>query len=281
MPRRTVSRRTTVNRAQLTEAIGRAVTRFQDGSNAFDEVAAEILALERGDLAVMTQLLYRGSASAEELAAALHMKRGPVLVTLERLQLAGYARAQAGSRTRIELSDHARAWIERIWTPLWRKGAQVLDTYPVTELEPVARFILQACAIQDVRTRQLRTWLGSSPTTARRSHLRGGLSPAALRRVQLFVEGNLSGPIHLADMAARAGLSAYHFARAFRTSAGTTPRAFVEHRRIERAKTLLTQSTQSLADVAVEAGLGTQSRLTTTFKRRTGFTPGEFRRGGQ
>ncbi len=160
MPRRTVSRRATVSRAQLTEAIGRAVTRFQDGSNAFDEVAAEILALERGDLAVMTQLLYRGSASADELAAALHVKRGPVLVTLERLQLAGYARAQAGSRTRIELSDHARAWIERIWTPLWRKGAQVLDTYPVAELEPVARFILQACAIQDARTRQLRTWLG-------------------------------------------------------------------------------------------------------------------------
>jgi AraC-like DNA-binding protein len=58
-----------------------------------------------------------------------------------------------------------------------------------------------------------------------------------------------------------------------------TPRAFVESRRIERAKHLLTDSTQSVADVAVEAGLGTQSRLTTIFKRRTGFTPAVYRRG--
>ena len=32
------------------QTIGRAVTRFQDGSNAFDDVAADILAVERNDL---------------------------------------------------------------------------------------------------------------------------------------------------------------------------------------------------------------------------------------
>ena len=50
----------------------------------------------------------------------------------------------------------------------------------------------------------------------------------------------------------------------------------MEHRRIEQAKRLLTESTQKLADVAIEVGFGTQSRLTSTFKRRTGFTPGEY-----
>jgi AraC family transcriptional regulator len=104
-------------------------------------------------------------------------------------------------------------------------------------------------------------------------------SPAALRRVQVFVEANLARPIHLHDLAARAALSPYHFARAFRTSTRMTPRAFVEHRRIEQAKRLLTDSSRSLADVAADTGHGTQSRLTTTFKRRTGFTPGAYRRG--
>jgi AraC family transcriptional regulator len=97
--------------------------------------------------------------------------------------------------------------------------------------------------------------------------------------VQLFVEANLERTIRLNDLAGRARLSVYHFARAFRVSAGKTPGAFVEQRRIERAKQLITQSDRSLAEVAVECGLGTQSRLTTTFKRRTGFTPAEFRRG--
>jgi AraC family transcriptional regulator len=58
-----------------------------------------------------------------------------------------------------------------------------------------------------------------------------------------------------------------------------TPRAFVEERRVERAKHLIKESDLSLADVAAGCGLGTQSRLTTTFKRRTGFTPAEYRRG--
>jgi AraC-like DNA-binding protein len=41
----------------------------------------------------------------------------------------------------------------------------------------------------------------------------------------------------------------------------------------------LRESTYSLADIAIDAGFGSQSRLTSIFKRRTGFTPGEYRRG--
>jgi len=51
-----------------------------------------------------------------------------------------------------------------------------------------------------------------------------------------------------------------------------------EQRRIEPANRWLTESTQSLARVAIEVGFDNQSRLTSTFKPRTGFTPGEYRR---
>ena len=265
-------------RASLSQAIGRAVSRFQDSSNAFDDVAAEILALDRRDLACMTMLLFGGAASAEELAGALHMQRGIVTTTLERLQLAGYARFAPGNGSRVELTEHARTWIERIWAPLRADGNRLLDVYPVQQLAILAGFMRQVCEILEAQTKQLRTWLEAPSSPAKRSHLRGGLSPAALRRVQLFVEANLARAIHLHDLAARAALSPYHFARAFKTSAGMTPRTFVEHRRIEQAKRLLTGSTQSLAQVAVEVGFGTQSRFTSTFKRSTGFTPGEYRR---
>jgi len=261
------------------QTIGRAVTRFQDGSNAFDDVAADILAVERNDLPCMTMLLFGGPASADELSATLGVGRGRVVATLERLQLAGYARVQAGGGARIELSEHARTWIARIWEPLQKAGNRLLDKYPTAHLALMASFMDRACEIQEARTRKLRAWLSLPSSPARRSHLRGGLSPAALRRVQVFVEANLARPIQLRDLAARAGLSAYHFSRAFKASAGMTPRAFVEHRRIEQVKRLLTGSPRPLAGIAIDAGFGTQSRLTTTFKRRTGFTPGAYRRG--
>src|SRR3977135_3437245 len=109
-------------RQDLTQTIGRAVSRFQESSNEFDDVAAEILALDRRDLSCMTALLFGGAASAEELAGALHIRRGIVATTFERLQLAGYARFQAGSGTRLELTEHAREWIERIWAALQSDG---------------------------------------------------------------------------------------------------------------------------------------------------------------
>jgi hypothetical protein len=53
----------TENRRQLIQVIGRGVSRFQDASYAFDDVAAEILALNRADLPCMTMLLFNGRRS--------------------------------------------------------------------------------------------------------------------------------------------------------------------------------------------------------------------------
>ena len=272
-----MTRRLSGSRDALIAQLGAGVVLFQEESSAFDGVAARVLAVEASDLPCLTLLLFGGPAPVDRLAPALHQPRSAVVTTVDRLEMAGYARRRPVDAS-VELTAHARGWIERIWAPLREDGARLLGSYTTRDLATMVTFMARAREIQERQVHRLRTWLERPASSARRPHLRGGLSPAALRRVQLFVEANLERPIRLADLAARAGLSAFHFARAFRISAGCPPRAYVEQRRIARAKRLIAGSAQPLAEVAVETGFGTQSRLTTTFRRHTGFTPAAYRR---
>jgi transcriptional regulator of acetoin/glycerol metabolism/AraC-like DNA-binding protein len=106
---------------------------------------------------------------------------------------------------------------------------------------------------------------------------RGGLPPGAMRRVQGYVETHLSESMDLAELAAIAGLSIYHFARAFKQSAGVTPHHYLVRRRIERAQEMLARSELPLSEIALATGFSDQSHLARHFRQLVGMTPGQFR----
>jgi AraC-like DNA-binding protein len=106
---------------------------------------------------------------------------------------------------------------------------------------------------------------------------RGGLPPGAMRRVREHVEAHLSESMDLAELAAIAGLSVYHFARAFKQSAGVTPHHYLVHRRIERAQEMLARSELPLSGIALATGFSDQSHLARHFRQMLGMTPGQFR----
>ena len=107
---------------------------------------------------------------------------------------------------------------------------------------------------------------------------RGGLPPGAARRVREYVEVHLSESIDLAALAAIAGLSVFHFARAFKQSAGVTPHHFLVKRRVERAQEMLARTELPLPEVALATGFSDQSHLARHFRQLLGMTPGQFRR---
>jgi AraC family transcriptional regulator len=240
-------------------------------------VAAAILAVDRRDLPCITLLLFGGPATMSQLAGGLQTSLAATRDVVARLELAGYARRRAASDEAVELTEHARLWIARIWEPLRESGQKMFARLSIEELRLIAETLRTSSDLQEAHASMLRRLL-QEPKTARASHRRGGLSPAALRRVQLFVESNLERPLHTSDLARRAGLSEFHFARAFRASMAMTPRSYVEQQRIAHARTLIEETDRSLADVAMACGFRTQSRLTGAFRRAVGFTPAVYRR---
>jgi AraC family transcriptional regulator len=106
----------------------------------------------------------------------------------------------------------------------------------------------------------------------------GVLPRGRLRAVVEYIEDHLDGSPTLAQLAAIAHISPYHFARQFKTSTGLPPHQYVVARRVERAKHLLQEGGDfSLAEVAVHAGFSDQSQFCQHFKRLVGVTPGQFR----
>jgi AraC family transcriptional regulator len=95
--------------------------------------------------------------------------------------------------------------------------------------------------------------------------------------VREFINENLDEDLSLAEIAAVADLSQYHFARAFRKTTGLTPQQYLMRQRIERAKELLAKDDLPLVEVSLRAGFKNQSHFTTLFRKFTKLTPKTWR----
>ena len=85
--------------------------------------------------------------------------------------------------------------------------------------------------------------------------------------------------MRLAALAGLAELSPYHFVRAFKQSFGVPPHRYHVRRRIERAKALLQEADTSVTAVASAVGFAETSSFSTAFRKVTGTSPRDYRRG--
>ena len=104
---------------------------------------------------------------------------------------------------------------------------------------------------------------------------RGGLALWQEKLALEVLDANLAGEISHAAIAAQCGLSASHFARAFRISTGLAPHRWLLKRRIDKAKEMLRDTATPLSLIAQDCGFADQSHFTRVFTRLTGIAPGE------
>jgi AraC family transcriptional regulator len=107
----------------------------------------------------------------------------------------------------------------------------------------------------------------------------GALTSTRLRAVLELIEGRLEQGVTIEAMAARVGLSPFHFARAFKQATGKSPHRFLLERRLERARAAIERGDgEALGAIALRLGFADQSHLTRLFRRRYGVTPASLRR---
>ena len=106
---------------------------------------------------------------------------------------------------------------------------------------------------------------------------RGGLPPVVTRRVCDYIEGHLEEKIRLDGLAALAGLSTDHFARAFHQSVGVPPHTYLLRRRLEHVEHMLRDTHAPLSEIAQATGFSDQSHLARHFRRWAGVSPRQVR----
>jgi DNA-binding MarR family transcriptional regulator len=114
--------------------------------NAIDNLAAEVLGVNKTDLHCLNIIENAGGLTAGELAAEAGLTTGAVTGVIDRLERSGYARRvpDAGDRRRVKLEVTPRFYTRagRIWGPLkadW--DAALGDGFTAEELERIIDFL--------------------------------------------------------------------------------------------------------------------------------------------
>ena len=100
-----------------------------------------------------------------------------------------------------------------------------------------------------------------------------------LADVLAHIEAHLFEPLSVAELASVAGLSPYHFSRAFTARLGDSVMDHVRARRLEAAYMKLSGSAPpELIALAFDCGFESQEAFSRAFRRRYGVAPGQFKR---
>lgn len=150
------------------------------------------------------------------------------------------------------------------------------------EMLALAHVLRQAC----LRQRTLSPIEASTLEHLLANHVVGGaasrrgdgkLAATPLKRVLDRIEDELDQPLTLDQLAGEACLSAFHFARSFKRSAGMAPHKYVLARKIERAKQQLMTTDRSVEEIATSLGFENLHHFRHQFRAQLGVLPGTLR----
>ncbi len=93
-----------------------------------------------------------------------------------------------------------------------------------------------------------------------------------------YINDNLHTKITLEDLSGRMHMHPNYFIRLFKNRMGTTPLNYINRLRMERAKSLLENTSLSISEIMVQVGFEDLSSFSNFFKHYSGYNPKVFRK---
>ena len=98
-----------------------------------------------------------------------------------------------------------------------------------------------------------------------------------IKTMLTFIHTHYADGINVANIAASANISQREAYRSFRQVLGTTPALYLQQYRISTASRLLTETTESITDIALACGFSSPNYFSMAFREQTGKSPRDFR----
>jgi AraC-like DNA-binding protein len=155
----------------------------------------------------------------------------------------------------------------------WRAGPRLQDLR--------TRVLHRACGWSQVDTLDVEELVLSLLRSAldegeRRHHTTGASTARLIRRTKEFLEGELSNPVRLVDVARQVGTSPAYLTDLFRRVEGVSLHKYLMQLRLARALVEL-PSASDLTALALSLGFSSHSHFSFSFRRAFGSTPSQFR----
>lgn len=99
-----------------------------------------------------------------------------------------------------------------------------------------------------------------------------------VEKMKRYIEEHLSQELSREEIARYVYLSPDYASKLFKTETGSFLKAYINDRKMERAKTLLAERQKNVSEVAAAVGFDNFAYFSTLFKKCTGMSPNEYKK---
>lgn len=140
-------------REALLAELSNVVRANQRATDVVDDLAGQLLGVNRSDGRCLDILDQRGRISAGELAREASLTSGAITAVIDRLEQAGYVRRVADPRDRrrvlVEPTDKSREMSSELFGPLGELARPLLERYSDQQLEMLIEFNRLGLEVQE------------------------------------------------------------------------------------------------------------------------------------